>query len=119
MIDNNLILAATQQRVNSYALYSFIKIGAAIKLDDNRIVTGANIEFEDSKLNISALESAIYNLINKGYRAHNIVAIAISSDTKELYNLNTKEIDILNNLNIHNIPLYISNMSDKIVKIIL
>lgn len=42
--DRELVLAAKEATAGSYAPYSHFRVGAAIRMGDNRIVTGANQE---------------------------------------------------------------------------
>lgn len=62
---------------NSYSPYSDFPVGAAILMDDDNIVTGANIENRSYGLTNCAERSAVFAGASKGFR--NIYAIAIAT----------------------------------------
>ncbi len=56
----NLMNKATQARENAYAPYSKFKVGAAILLDNNEVVTGSNQENASYPSGLCAERTAIY-----------------------------------------------------------
>jgi cytidine deaminase len=70
-----LIEAACAVRANAYAPYSNYQVGAAILLEDGRIVTGVNIENAMFGLGICAERTAVFKAVSEG--AQEILAVAV------------------------------------------
>lgn len=74
-IIDKLFLEAVKARKNSYAPYSFYKVGASVLTDDGTIFSGANVENAVYGETICAERSAIIKTVNSGYRK--IIALAV------------------------------------------
>jgi cytidine deaminase len=71
-----LIAAARAAAVQAYAPYSNFAVGAAIRLIDGQIVTGANVENASYGLSLCAETVAIAKVANDG-RLADVVEIAV------------------------------------------
>lgn len=77
-----LIIAATRVRENSYAPFSDFRVGAALETDDGVIIAGCNVESASYGLTVCAERVAIWKAISEGKRK--IKHIAVVADTEEL-----------------------------------
>ncbi len=75
-----LIEAAREAATRAYAPYSNFKVGAAIRLTDGRIVTGANVENASSGLSLCAETVAIAKVATDGLLAE-VVEVAVLGGT--------------------------------------
>jgi len=78
--DKELVLAARKASENAYAPYSHFKVGAAVRLENNAIITGANIENAAFPSGICAERSALSNSASN-YPNVKPVAIAVAART--------------------------------------
>jgi cytidine deaminase len=75
-----LIEAARDAARHAYAPYSHFRVGAAIRLTDGRIVTGANVENASYGLSLCAETVAIAKIANEGLLAE-VVEVAVIGGT--------------------------------------
>jgi cytidine deaminase len=75
-----LIEAARDAATRAYAPYSNFHVGAAIRLTDGRIVTGANVENASYGLSLCAETVAIAKIANDGLLAE-VVEVAVIGGT--------------------------------------
>jgi cytidine deaminase len=73
--EHALIRAARAARAFAYAPYSNYAVGAAVLTDDQRIVSGCNVENASYGLSICAERAAVFNAIASG--ARKVVAVAV------------------------------------------
>jgi cytidine deaminase len=73
-----LIDAARDAATRAYAPYSTFHVGAAIRLNDGRIVTGANVENASYGLSLCAETVAIAKIANDGLLAE-VAEVAVYS----------------------------------------
>ncbi|UUX33930.1 cytidine deaminase [Fundicoccus culcitae] len=78
-----LIEEAHKVKEHSYSPYSHFRVGAAIKMDDDQVFTGANIENVSFGATNCAERSAIFTALSAGYKPKSINAIAVAGDTKD------------------------------------
>lgn len=71
-----LIQVASEARDHAYAPHSHFYVGAALLMDDGKIVSGCNIENASYSLTICAERVAASTAIAAGYRAWRAIAIA-------------------------------------------
>ena len=76
--DRDLVLSAIEATRNSYAAYSHFHVGAAIRLDDGKIVIGANQENAAYPAGLCAERTAIF-AAQAQQPEHAIKAIAIAA----------------------------------------
>ncbi len=76
--DDSLVSKAREALEKSYAPYSLLKVGAAVKADSGKIYTGCNVENASYGLTVCAERIAIFSAIANGERK--LEAIAIVSD---------------------------------------
>lgn len=67
---------AIKTRGEAYAPYSKFQVGAAIRCEDGRIFTGANVENASYGLTICAERSAVVAAVSNGARRFESIAIA-------------------------------------------
>ena len=78
-----LIVSATNAMKNAYSPYSKFRVGAAILLKNSEIYIGSNVESCSYPCGICAERNVISTVYGKGYRKEDIVAMALSSDSKD------------------------------------
>ena len=83
--NENLRQAAQQAAEKAYAPYSQFKVGAAMLLQDGRVVTGCNVENVSFGLSNCAERTAIYRAIADGVELKQVKALAIYTPTDEIH----------------------------------
>ena len=73
-----LISQALDTRKNSYNPYSKFAVGAAVLTDDDKIISGTNIESVSFGLTVCAERVALFKAVSEGYR--NFKALAVVTD---------------------------------------
>lgn len=68
MQDQELWHEAVLARENAYAPYSQFKVGAALRCQDNTIITGVNVENASYPLGCCAERAALYTAVSRGHR---------------------------------------------------
>lgn len=71
----NLINAAKEVRKNAHAIYSNYRVGAAVLTDDDKIITGCNVESSSYGLSCCAERTALFCAVSEGH--HDFKALAI------------------------------------------
>ncbi|MFY9752879.1 MAG: cytidine deaminase [Candidatus Acidiferrales bacterium] len=79
---SSLITAAKQARENAHAPISNFRVGAALRAQSGRVITGCNVENATLGLTCCAERTAIFKAISDGERGFD--AIAIVADTPTL-----------------------------------
>ena len=82
MKKEELAKIATDARKNSYSPYSHFKVGAALLIKGDVIITGSNIENSSYGLCNCAERSALFAAYSLGYRKDDILMMAVSADTE-------------------------------------
>jgi cytidine deaminase len=80
--DLELVTAARESALNAYAPYSRFRVGAAVRLENGIIVSGANVENAAFPSGICAERSALSNSISN-FKDKKPIAIAIAAMTDE------------------------------------
>ena len=73
-----LIQAALMVRAKAYAPYSNYQVGAALLMEDGRIITGVNVENASYGLSMCAERTAVFNAVSEGHQK--ILAVAVATD---------------------------------------
>ena len=76
---NKLISKAIQMMKKAQAPYSNYSVGAAIKIDDETIIGGCNIENASYSLSMCAERTALFSAIAQGHKQ--FIAMAIATKT--------------------------------------
>jgi len=80
--DAELVAAAREAALNAYAPYSKFKVGAAIRLESGKIVSGANVENAAFPSGICAERNALSNSVTN-HNGDNPVALAVAAMNEE------------------------------------
>lgn len=80
--DPSLLAAARAAMVHAYAPYSRFAVGAALRLADGTIITGANVENASYGLSLCAETVALAKAANAG-RLAEVVAVAVTGGSME------------------------------------
>ena len=73
---DELIQAAIAAREQAYAPYSGYKVGAAILVENGRIVTGCNVENVSYGLTNCAERTAVFKAVSEGHRKIDAIVVA-------------------------------------------
>ena len=77
----NLVNDARQIMDNAYVPYSHFPVGAALYMNDGKVITGVNVENVSFGATNCAERSAMFTAISQGYKPKEIKAIAVSAKT--------------------------------------
>ena len=83
-IISELIIKACDARKLSYSPYSRYQVGAALLIDDGRIVTGCNIENAAYTPTNCAERTAFFKAVSEGIRDFRAIAVVGSPEGDEL-----------------------------------
>ncbi|MCA9923353.1 MAG: cytidine deaminase [Anaerolineales bacterium] len=75
-VRDELIRAAIAAREPAYAPYSNYKVGAALLVENGRIVTGCNVENVSYGLTNCAERTAVFKAVSEGHRRIHAVVVA-------------------------------------------
>ncbi len=84
MEDKQLTDLAFKAMANSYSPYSHFKVGACILCDDGSYFLGTNIENASFGATNCAERSAVFAAYSQGYRAANLVALAVVTQADQI-----------------------------------
>lgn len=83
-VDEELLAAARSARSRAYAPYSSFAVGAALRLRDGSIITGANIENAAYGLTLCAERVALSRALHAGYAPGEVVVVAVATEADRL-----------------------------------
>src|SRR5919106_1347976 len=75
-----LVGAAREARERAYAPYSRFNVGAALLAEDDRVVTGANVENASYGLSMCAERTAVHTAASQGLRSFRAIAVVSGND---------------------------------------
>ena len=101
-------------KVNSYSPYSKFRVGAGILLKNGEVITGANIENASYPCSICAERSVLASVYSKGYKKEDIVAIAISGDTKDFITPCGMCVQVMSELMDGDCPVFLLNSKNEV-----
>ena len=78
---NEIIAKAREAREASYSPYSHFAVGAAILMKNGDYVLGCNVENSSYGLSICAERNAMFQMISRGYKKEDAVAMCIIGAT--------------------------------------
>lgn len=110
MTKEQLIKEAILARENTYSPYSNFGVGAAILLKDGKVIHGANIENASYGLSNCAERSALFQAYSLGYNKSDIIAMAITGDTRNPISPCGACRQVMNELVSKETPIYLSNL---------
>jgi len=76
---DELIQAAIAAREQAYVPYSTYKVGAALLVENGRIVTGCNVENVSYGLTNCAERTAVFKAVSEGHRKIDAVVVVTSN----------------------------------------
>jgi len=85
--NDELIEAAKAACRLAYAPYSKFRVGAALTLNDETIITGCNVENASYGLTICAERAAVFTAIAAGAKTISCIAVAVESPTDDVASL--------------------------------
>lgn len=114
MNKNDLVKEAIHATTLSYVPYSKFKVGAAILMNNGQIIRGANIENSSYGLSMCAERNALFHARIQGYKAEDMIAMAVVGSTKEPISPCGACRQVMHELMMKNTPIYLSNLELKI-----
>lgn len=109
-----LLEEAKKARLNAYTPYSNFKVGAALLLDDGKIISGCNVENASYGLTNCAERTTLFKMISEGYRKENTVSFLIIGDTKDPISPCGACRQVMSELLSPNCKIYLANLNDEI-----
>jgi len=83
-MDQELLKEAREVLKHAYVKYSNFRVGAAIRLKDGSIISGANIENASYGLTNCAERSALFAAYSQGYKKEDIVEMVLTTEQDHL-----------------------------------
>lgn len=83
-MDQELLKEARAVLKNAYVKYSNFRVGAAIRLNDGTIISGANIENASYGLTNCAERSALFAAYSRGYKKEDIKEMVLTTEQDHL-----------------------------------
>lgn len=105
-----LIKEAIIARDNTYSPYSNFGVGAALLMNDGRIIHGANIENASYGLSNCGERSALFAAYSQGYQKNDILAMAITANTDGPISPCGACRQVMNELLNKETPIYLTNL---------
>jgi len=110
MLPEELIQHAHLAQGRAKALYSQYAVGAALLIEDNTVILGCNIESKAYPTTLCAERVAIFSALAQGYEKYNALALLTTDGAFPCGSCRQIIYEYAGN-----IPIYISNGSDKYV----
>lgn len=112
-----LVRETVLAKVNSYSPYSKFRVGAGIILKNGDIYKGANIENSSYPCSICAERNVLSTVYGLGFRKEDILAMAISSDSKEYISPCGMCAQVISELVDENTPLFLINVKNEVKEV--
>lgn len=74
--------AAGRAKKNAYCSYSGFRVGAALLMNDGKVITGCNVENQLGSVTMCAERVAVFKAVTEGYSPGDIQAVSIASSGK-------------------------------------
>lgn len=110
MTKEQLVQEAIHARKNTFSPYSKFGVGAALLMKDGTVIHGANIENASFGLSNCAERSALFAAYSQGYKKEDILAMAVTGDTKSVISPCGACRQVMNELLSKDTPIYLSNL---------
>ena len=98
----------------SYSPYSHFAVGAAIDLDDGKVILGANVENASYGLSMCAERVALYQMVMQGYTKDQVVQMIICCDCEDLPYPCGACLQVLSEIYPFDKPIYVANFKGDI-----
>ena len=105
-----LINAAIKGRDAAYTPYSQFKVGAALWLKNDEIITGCNVENASYGLCNCAERTALFKAYSEGYQKEDILAMAVVADTAGPVSPCGACRQVMSELLLLDTPIYMTNL---------
>ena len=112
-----LLREAGLAKVNSYSPYSKFRVGASVLLANGEVFSGANIESCSYPCGICAERNVLSTVYGKGFRKEDIVALAISGDTKDFITPCGMCAQVISELMDAECPIFLLNSKNEVKEI--
>ena len=116
-LKEKMLREAVLVKVNAYAPYSRFRVGACIALKDGTLITGVNIENASYPCGICAERSALSAVYSRGYKKKDIIAMAISADSKDFISPCGMCRQVISELVESNVTVYLMNSKDEVKEV--
>ncbi len=113
-MDHDLMQAAKAALKNTYVPYSNFPVGAAIRMRDNVVITGVNIENASYGLSNCAERTALFTAYAQGYRREDIVEMALASEADTLVTPCGACRQVMSELLAPDVPVHMSTRSGEV-----
>ena len=110
IVDEELYQAAVKALDRSYSVYSHFRVGAAARLKDGRIITGANMENSSYGLTLCAERVCIFRSRMEGAERENFVSFCITGDTDDPISPCGACRQVMYEMLPHETPVYLTNL---------
>lgn len=100
----------------SYSPYSHFAVGAAIELNDGKVILGANVENASYGLSMCAERVALYQMVMQGYTKDQVVQMIICCDCEDLPYPCGACRQVLSEIYPFDKPIYVANFKGDILK---
>ncbi|AZP05626.1 cytidine deaminase [Jeotgalibaca ciconiae] len=113
----SLVEKAKEIKEKAYVPYSHFPVGAAILYKDNQVIQGVNVENVSFGATNCAERTALFTGITRGYSKDDVVAIAVSANTKDYITPCSICRQVMVELCQADTPVYLTNGNDEIKKV--
>ena len=116
-LKEKMLREAVLVKVNSYSPYSKFRVGACVATKSGELITGTNIESASYPCGVCAERVALASAYSKGYKKEDIVAMAVSGDSKEFISPCGMCRQVISELMMGNATIYLLNSKQEVKEV--
>lgn len=116
-LKEKMLREAVLVKVNSYSPYSKFRVGATVAMKDGTLISGVNVENGSYPCGVCAERVALSSAYSKGYRKEDIVALAISADSKDFISPCGMCRQVISELMLPNTTVYLLNSKQEVKEV--